>query len=254
MGLNNFEQKAFEEFWDVWKDTEATIWDWLETFHAALLTAHNVDRRKGNFVQALQMVKAASLLPSNLRQALYDLSQLRNVFAHNLTEKIYGVPSADALPLLRQVNSIVSNENFALKHLGTKYVIQVLQKSDPIQKLLHSVREFDYSQFPVLSGHEVVGLVTTNTFARWLSQASDKQKQYNFVQDKIQDLLDYVEAFETYKLLPKDTSLLDYWAIINPSDGAAPPRVLIFTEDGSPSSAILRIATDNDRIGAPLSL
>jgi hypothetical protein len=254
VGLNTLERKAFEEFWEVWKDTESTIWDWLETFHAPLLIAHNVDRRKGNFVQALQMVKAANLLPSPLRQALYDLSQLRNVFAHNLTDKIYGVPSADALPLLKKVNSLISKENFALKHLGTEYDIQVLQKADPMVRLLRGVREFDYSQFPVMNGHEIVGLVTTNTFARWLSQATESQTAYDFLENKIDDLLEFVESFETYTLLSRSTSLLDYWAITNPSDGRLPPRVIIFTEDGTAISEILRISTDNDRIASYMNL
>jgi CBS domain-containing protein len=247
MGLNEKEQDSYEKFWPLWRETESIIWEWLESFHGDLLVKSDIERKSTSFVSALKLIKSAGLLESNLRQALYDLSQLRNLFAHNSPDKIYGVPTEDAIPLLVQVHHIVSQKNRALEHLGMDFPVVALNAKDPVIELLNAVKKYDYSQFPVIDNEAIAGVVTTNTLARWLASWS-RPVSGDFLNEPIETLMPYVESFENFTILKKDISVLDFWAVSNPSYGEIPPKILILTVDGSKEGEIVRVATELDKL------
>lgn len=247
MGLNEKEQVSYEKFWFMWRETEAIIWDWLEHFHPGLLAKNAIDRKNSSFITALKLIKSGGLLESNLRQALYDLSQLRNLFAHNAPEKIFGVPTEDAIPLLEQVHQIVSQKNLALEHLGSSYPVVALEINQSIRDLLDAVQKYDYSQFPVVKSGTIVGLVTSNTLARWLASGASAFTG-EILAAPISELLPFVESFEKFEILNRNISLLDYWAVSNPSEEEIAPRVMILTTNGQPNGQIVRVATELDRL------
>jgi CBS domain-containing protein len=186
-------------------------------------------------------------LPVRHRNAHAAFAALRNAISHG---RYY-----DGKPVADPVEDVVSQiERLRDMLLAPPLALSVLRPSSvcagspeqPISVVLEQVRRFDYSQFPVYDGGRYVGILTTNTIARWL--AEQLGPRVGLAEDQpVRDVLAYSEPHERAILVPRTTTAAEAIHLISAGGEAGrPPTALLITENGKCSEAALTIVVADD--------
>jgi hypothetical protein len=123
------------------------------------------------FAKMARAYTAEKRLPASHLDALLAFAYLRNAITHG---RYYdGHPIADPVPevvdQIERLRDQLRAPPEALTVLGVMDVC-VARPDELISGVLEHVRRFDYSQLPVYDEGGYVGILTTNTIARWLGR------------------------------------------------------------------------------------
>jgi predicted transcriptional regulator len=186
-------------------------------------------------------------LPVPHRNALRAFRELRNAIVHG--RYFGGRPIAEPVPEvvdeIEHLRSLLMSPPTALAVLGIRDVC-VARCEEPIRTALEYVRQFDYSQLPVYDGKEYVGILTTNTIARWLAQQLTTN-QGLAEEEAVRQVLTFAEAHERALLVPRTITAAE--AIHKLSHGGAygiPITALIVTERGLNRETPFRVIAFSD--------
>jgi CBS domain-containing protein len=181
-------------------------------------------------------------LPLPHRDALKAFRELRNAIVHG--RYFGGRPIAEPVPEvvaeIEHLRSLLMSPPTALAVLGTRDVC-VASCDGPIRTALEYVRRFDYSQLPVYDDKEYVGILTTNTIARWLAHQLTLN-QGLAEEETVRQVLTFSEAHERALLVPRTITAAE--AIHKLSHGGTdgtPVTALIITERGLNRETPLRV-------------
>jgi CBS domain len=152
------QQQGGERFLAAFNDIEGH-------FRAVLNVGDYVD-----FGQLTRDYSAKNRLPYQYLDAQRVFASLRNAISHG---RFYGGrpianPVEDVVGQIEQLRDQILATQKAYAVLGPMNVC-VARLADPIAAVLEHVRRFDYSQLPVYNDNSYVGILTTNTIARWLA-------------------------------------------------------------------------------------
>ena len=103
-----------------------------------------------------------------------------------------------------------------------------------------------FSQLPVVEGSKIVGLLTTETIARWL--ATQFQKNEGILEDEpIAAVLKHQEKDSTYKVLAREANAFDALALFDEALHAGNDLdAILLTHNGSKNELLLGILTPYD--------
>lgn len=112
--------------------------------------------------------------------------------------------------------------------------------------MLQHVQGLDYSQFPVYDHSAYVGLLTTNTIARWL--AAQLSSSGGLAEaESVGQVLAFAEPHERARHVPRTITAAD--AVFQLSSEGRTGRTvtaLIITERGQPAEKPLALVVDDD--------
>jgi hypothetical protein len=176
------------------------------------------------------------------RSALRAFRELRNAIVHG--KYFGGRPIAEPVPEvvdeIERLRDLLVSPPSALSVLGARDVC-VARCGEHIRTALEHVRRFDYSQLPVYDDKQYVGILTTNTIARWLAHQL-ALNQGLAEEETVQQVLNFSEDHERALLVRRTITAAE--AIDKLSHGGAnrtPMTALIVTDRGLRSETPLRV-------------
>jgi hypothetical protein len=181
-------------------------------------------------------------LPGQYRRDLGAFRELRNAMVHGryFGNRPIAEPVPEVVDAIERLRDLLVSPPNALAVLGRRDVC-VARPDEPIRTALEHVRRFDYSQLPVYEGSEYIGILTTNTIARWLAQQLSLYGGYAQEESTAQ-VLGFSEPQERALLVSRAITAAE--AIHKLSHGGAngtPVTALIVTDRGLSSEKPLRV-------------
>ena len=130
------------------------------------------------------------------------LANLRNEIAHaDGTDALRAVPTERAIEELGRIRRSID----WLDTIGQRFCrkVECVSTDTTLREVLRLIRQRDYSQFPVLTGPRVIGLLTENGITRWLAEnAGDLCTADHFDKVRAGALLKGDENRAAYEIVP----------------------------------------------------
>lgn len=189
---------------------------------------------------AREYVQKHNLPPSYLI-SLQTYAALRNAINHNSHHGTYPIaePIPEIVEEIQQIRDKIKAPPKAIDLLPEMDVRSV-RSSQPVSVALEYVRQFDFSQLPVYDSGRYVGILTTNTIARWLAQQIVDGAGHRDA--AIDEVMEFRESSECALLV--DCTLTAAEAIHQLSHGSSdggPVNALILTENKLPTDRPTRV-------------
>lgn len=191
-------------------------------------------------------------LRESQRRTLVTLSELRNLLAHN--KYVDGLPVAEpsmqAVEAIEKVRDELFHPSPVLAALECPKPM-VAHPDDTVAATLQTMYANNFSQVPVYDGKTYVGLLTTNTVARWV--ADQMEKEGGIVLDEIvRKALGLREDVETVLHRPRSLSVSEtVWEFTTAARNGTPITALILTQNGRKSESPLGIIVAEDLARLP---
>lgn len=187
----------------------------------------------------------------NLRPRQYDalllFSDLRNMLTHGqrLNDEPLAEPTEAAVEAVRRLRD-------ELLHPAT--VRSVLKREKPVtvtpgesvRRALDTMYEYDFSQLPVYEGDTYVGLLTTNTVARWVA---DQMRQHDGLAEDapVAEALKFSEGIERVLHVWRDVTTTEaIWQFTSAAEAGQPVTALVITHSGKITESPLGIVVAED--------
>mgnify|MGYP001293277117 FL=1 len=174
---------------------------------------------------------------------LREFADLRNAIVHQSTNPEFTI----AEPHESTVQKIELIEE---KVIHPKKVVPTFQKevatfqsTDSLATILRTMREEDYTQFPVYDGEQFIGLLSESGIANWLSRMVEEEI-ISFEETVLHQVIDYEEEKHNFEFIDREMSIYDAKEIFkdNLDDGIKIDALLI-THSGSMDEKLLGIVT-----------
>lgn len=163
------------------------------------------------------------------RESLKLLANLRNEIAHaEGTDDLRAVPTEAAIAELKAVLKSVQWLDAVGQRFGGK--VQCVASTDDLAHVLRLVRLRDYSQFPVVDGAKLHGLVTENGITRWLAENAGTDAIHSLGSVRVGDLVKSDENRRAYEMVPVRMSVE---AAIARMSGQPDLEALLITKNGA---------------------
>jgi CBS domain-containing protein len=125
---------------------------------------------------------------------LVAATDLRNVIVHkNLDPSVeVAIPAEHIVSKLERIaGELESPERVEARIAPDK--LATVTADDSLKDVLHLIREKKYSQFPVIEDGKIIGLLTENGIARWLSAEVAKESLIEFSDATVSKILKHEE-------------------------------------------------------------
>ena len=180
-------------------------------------------------------------LPASYLVSLQTYAALRNAIDHNSHCGAYPIaePIPEIVEEIRQIRDKIKTPPEAMSVLPEMDVCSV-RSGESVSVALEYVRQFDFSQLPVYESGQYVGILTTNTIARWLAQQIVDGGEHRDA--AISEVMGYREPSDSALLVDCNLSAADAihrLAYGNPDGG--PVNALIVTENKLPTDHPIRV-------------
>jgi len=194
-----------------------------------------------------RLERARHLRPQQYRELL-PLVDLRNALTHGqrLNDEPLAEPTEAAVSAIRRLRGEL---------LGPKLVLAVLKRRDrpvtvapgeSVRRALDTMYENDFSQVPVYDGSTYVGLLTTNTVARWV--ADQMRRHDGLAEDApVGETLTFSEDIERVEHLPRGVTTTEaVWRFATAAEEGRPLTTLLVTDSGKRTETPLGIVVAED--------
>lgn len=216
----------------------------LEDFFTASLEVNTHTK----FAALLQRYDDKHHLPRSQLAALRAFASLRNAISHGTYRdgRPIAQPLLETVREMQRIRDLVMRPPTAMSVLEVRGVCTVSPR-DKLSEALRYVREFDFSQLPMYDGSTYVGLLTTNTIARWLA-AQFVAYDAMAGEERLAEVVKFAEVTDRAVQLPKVATVVDVVRELteDEDDGAPPPTAVIFTAGGGVDEEPLGVAVAAD--------
>jgi CBS domain-containing protein len=189
---------------------------------------------------AREYVQVHNLPPSYLI-SLQTYAVLRNAIDHNSHRGVYPIaePIPEIVDEIRKVRDKIKTPPDAISVLPEMDVCSV-HAGEPVSVALEYVRQFDFSQLPVYESGQYVGILTTNTIARWLAQQIVDGREHRDA--AINEVMEFREPSDCTLLVDRTLTAADaiHQLAYGGPDGG-PVNALILTESKLPTDRPIRV-------------
>jgi len=181
-----------------------------------------------------------------LRDQLRALGELRNFLVHEFkSEQPVAVPSESTVQRIETIRDELLTP-FKLVDLF-RHPVQICCPSDPIGVATKKMHEGSFSQLPVYSGDRLVGLLTSETVARWL--AAQLADGHGILEERpVEEVMRHEEGTHSYVVMGRSATVDD--ALSEFDDHMHAGKVLdaiILTQHGNERERPLGIVTATDQ-------
>ncbi len=176
------------------------------------------------------------------RESLLTFADLRNTLVHNpyFDGKPIAEPSEEVTEAIERLRDELLRPATVLNILRGKKP-ELVHPYTPVGETLLLMYANDYSQMPVYDGNTYVGLLTTNTVARWVA---DQMRQHEGLAEDapVEAVLSFAEGDEQVFHVPRTLSVAEtLWRFATSAEAGKPVTALIITETGKQNETPLGI-------------
>ncbi|MEE1940791.1 CBS domain-containing protein [Streptomyces sp. TRM 70361] len=233
-------QRPYDLFMSAFNDIEA---------HLRQSLYREEDRYQGfrAMLDEYQAKRGRRLNPRQYRELL-PLAELRNALTHgrHLNDQPLAEPTEAAVAAVRRLRDELLGPKLVLAALGQRGRPVTVAPGESVRRVLEKMYENDFSQVPVYDGSAYVGLLTTNTVARWV--ADQMRRHDGLAEDApVQEALRFSEGIERVEHLSRGTTAPEVvWRFATAAEEGRPLTAVIITHNGKPTEAPLGIAVADD--------
>jgi hypothetical protein len=180
-------------------------------------------------------------LPSSYLVSLQTYAALRNAIDHNSHRGAYPIaePIPEIVEEIRQLRDKIKAPPAAIAVLPEMDVFSI-HSGELVSVALEYVRQFDFSQLPVYESGQYVGILMTNTIARWLAQQIVEGGEHQDV--AIGEVMEFREPSDRALLVDRTLTAADaIHQLAYGSPDAGPVNALILTENKLPTDRPIRV-------------
>jgi len=201
--------------------------------------------KKGTDTRFYTLVEAASKSAPAVRRFRDDLKEfadLRNAIIHERTDgHVIAEPNDLAVEKIENIASLLRNPSKVMPLFQTK--VYKLLVSDPIAKAVRAMFDQSFSQIPIYDGPKFIGLLATNTVARWLG-ACVTDDIFSLTETPITHVLNYTEDEDNFSFLSRRATLFEVLERFqNYERKSKRLEAILITQNGKPDEALLGIIT-----------
>lgn len=198
-------------------------------------------RKNVRFMDLAREYVQAYNLPSSYLISLQTYAALRNAIDHNSHRGTYPIaePIPEIVEEIRQLRDKIKAPPEAITVLPEMNVCSV-NSDEPVSVALEYVRQFDFSQLPVYDSGQYVGILTTNTIARWLAQQIVDGAEHRDA--AISEVMEFREPSDCALLMDRTLTVADaIHQLAYGSPDRGPVNALILTEHKLPTDCPIRL-------------
>ena len=177
---------------------------------------------------------------------LKEFAGLRNAISHGEYQNYRPIaePLPETVDEIEHIRDQLLHPPVAMEVIGHQKVI-TFGPDDDVNVALRAIRDTGISQFPIYEGKQFVGMLTTNTIARWL--ASEINDDDTLTNKGIRHLLTFNERKDQAVFLPREASATEVIAALtSPAAHDTLPRLVIITEHGHNNQQPLCVITPSN--------
>ena len=140
---------------------------------------------------------------------LRSAAELRNVLIHRRTLPIFqmATPTKEVVERLEGIRDRMLNPPKVSRYMKP---VATVSPDDTLADVMRKVFDSDFSQFPVMNGREVTGLLTENGITRWLARKIVCEDSLVETADaKVSDLVMSEEKRKNFIFVPKKMAIAE---------------------------------------------
>lgn len=140
---------------------------------------------------------------------LRSAAELRNVLIHRRTLPFLqmATPTTEVVERLESIRDRMLNPSKVSRYMKT---VATVSPDDSLADVMRIVFDSDFSQFPVMNGKEVTGLLTENGITRWLARkVVCEDSLVESADAKVSDLVMSEEKRKNFIFVPKKMAIAE---------------------------------------------
>jgi predicted transcriptional regulator len=194
------------------------------------------------FYQLIEYASKSDAAVRSLRVDLQEYADLRNAIIHERTDgHVIAEPNLEAVEKIERMQALITKPPTIREFMSTSIIS--FRVNDSIGTAVKDMYDKDYSQAPVYDGNQFIGLLTTNTIARWLG-ANVAEDIFSLTETSIGKVLEYTEDPNNVVSKKPDTSAYDVLDLIQKHEAQGKHLdAILVTHSGIPSERLLGIVT-----------
>ena len=192
------------------------------------------------FMRMVREASESNHLVLRFRDALRDLSDLRNAIIHDSTDgHVIAEPNNQVVEEIERLLALLVDAPKIIPMFQTKVV--TLSTTDPVATALEYVNRHAFSQFPVYSGRDFSALLTTNTIVHWLANCHAGGVRLDV---PVEEVLSFAEDTDNCIFMSRHKTAFDVISTVRSYEkkGRKLGAILI-TQDGRKDEQLLGIIT-----------
>lgn len=198
------------------------------------------------FASMLRKAETKSAILRQYRNELLDYASLRNAIVHERIDPNMAIaePHIKIVEKIKKIESNLINPRTVYQAFQGK--VYYFDQRDKLSELLKGIREKQYTQFPIFSNNDFVGLISENGITHWLAQ-NVEEELIDLTETPLLEILKYEESKENYKFLTRNSPVA-YAAEIFKNSIQNDKRIdaILITENGKAQEKLLGIITSWD--------
>lgn len=201
--------------------------------------------KDAGFYSLVDVAAKNNTIVRRFKDDLKEFSDLRNAIIHERTDShVIAEPNQRTLKEIKQIESFLNDPPKVIPMFKTD--VLTFSVNDPIAKAVKIMYEKSFSQCTIYNGTELLGILTSNTIARWLGACVDED-MFSLEETPISTVLKYTENPNNYSFLERDATIFDALEIFHDYEkkGINCDAILI-THRGKHDERLLGIVTTWD--------
>lgn len=194
------------------------------------------------FYQLVDRACASDAAVRRMRTDLLEFADLRNAIVHERTDgHVIAEPNEISVQRLEKIKSLLTEppgvQNYMVRN------VRILPAEMAIGKAAELLYKSGFSQAPVYSDDIFLGLLTTDTIARWLADYLDAEI-VDIASTRVDEVLEYTEDQAHVYFLDRSTTVFHIFELfeIYQHQGKRLDAILV-THSGSPKEKLLGMLT-----------
>ncbi|MFW5891120.1 MAG: CBS domain-containing protein, partial [bacterium] len=132
---------------------------------------------------------------------------LRNVLSHEQDRNdILANPTDETVKRIVAIKDKIINPDVVGKLFKTKVVS--FKSDNSLDKVLNVVKDYDFTQFPIFSNEEFIGVLSENGITRWLSRKVEDDV-LSIKETKVEEVLDLEESKDNFGFINPSANVFD---------------------------------------------
>lgn len=214
----------------------------IESFLRAALDAKKTD----SFNWMVSKAEKRHIVTTAQANDLKEFAGLRNAISHGEYQDFRPIaePLPETVAEIEAIRDQLLHPALATDVIGHQDVV-TFAPDDDVHEALKAIRDTGISQFPIYQGKQCVGVLTTNTIARWL--ADELKSGDTITSTAIGDILAFNERKDNAVFLPRTATAVEAIAALTSPDAKQTlPRLVIITEHGHDNQQPLCVITPSN--------
>ena len=173
---------------------------------------------------------------------LKEFGDLRNAIVHERTDRhVIAEPNDRAVAGIESIAASLTNPPKVIPLFQTE--VLTLQKTESVAEAVKSMYDQSFSQIPVYDGEKFIGVLTSNTVARWLGSCTDADICI-LSETTIASVLEYTEDEDNHVSLGRGATLFEVQGRFQDYErhGKRLEAILV-TDRGKPTEKLLGVVT-----------